>query len=90
MARGTVGKKQKFCAITKKIHFLPFWTIPRTFWENGFLIRPHPRVLCLLTETLLWPWEPQFSTKSALIQNVTVFCLHHYFLENKFFDQTTS
>jgi hypothetical protein len=28
---GTVGKKQIFCAITKKICFLPFWTILRTF-----------------------------------------------------------
>ncbi len=71
---GTVGKKQKFCAVTKKIIILPFWTILRTFQEISFLIRLHPRVLCFITQTLFLLREPQCSTKLAKTENTTIFC----------------
>ena len=39
------------------------------FQKISFLIRPHPRVLCVIIKTLFLPWEPQLSTESAKMKN---------------------
>ncbi len=40
------------------------------------MIRPHPRVLYLITKTLFLTWEPQFSTDWAKIQQILFFCIY--------------
>ncbi len=86
----TVGEMKHFCAFLKKIYFQTFWKILRTFQKIGFLIRLHPRVLCVITKTLFLPWEAQLSTEIAKILNFLVFCKYLHFLENRFFNQTLS
>jgi hypothetical protein len=39
-------------------------------------------VLGVITQSLFLPWKPQFSTKQAKIQNLTVFCLYLHLKKN--------
>ena len=70
-----------------KLKIYLFLPISSFSLKIGFLIRPHPRVLRVISKSLFLPWEPQFSTKWARTPKILFFFLYLYFLENRFFNQ---